>query len=265
MQALNPAVDLQAFFESLGHARDCVLMLDYDGTLAPFHERPECARPYPEVAAALDELIAQARTRIVIVSGRELTDLLPLLAFTRRPEIWGAHGWQRLLPDGRRVERAAEPAMSAKLDQAERLAQGLEAKGARLERKPASLALHWRGLGEASAGGIRAAAASLWQQVLDGRTVELMDFDGGMELRALGHNKHHAVKTVLSETAGGSAVAYLGDDLTDEDAFAAVKARGLAVLVRTEPRSSRADLWIQPPDELVAFLKRWRERRATRN
>jgi len=155
--------------------------------------------------------------------------------------------------------------MCAKLDQAERLAHGLEAEGARLERKPASLALHWRGVGEAGAAGIRAAAASLWQQVLDGKTVELMDFDGGMELRALGHNKHHAVKTVLSETAGGSAVAYLGDDLTDEDAFAAVKARGLAVLVRTEPRSSRADLWIQPPDELVAFLKRWRERRATRN
>ena len=92
-----------------------------------------------------------------------------------------------------------------------------------------------------------------------------MEFDGGLELRALGHNKHHAVKTVLSETPGDSVVAYLGDDLTDEDAFAAVKiAHGLAVLVRSEPRSTRADLWIQPPEELVVFLDRWREHRAAR-
>ena len=38
-------------------------------------------------------------TRVVIVSGRALADLLPLLSFKRRPEIWGAHGWQRLLPE----------------------------------------------------------------------------------------------------------------------------------------------------------------------
>jgi trehalose-6-phosphatase len=63
---------------------------------------------------------------------------------------------------------------------------------------------------------------------------------------------------VLSETAGDGAIAYLGDDLTDEDAFAAVKPRGLAVLVRPELRETEADVWLQPPRELVAFLKRWR-------
>ena len=91
-----------------------------------------------------------------------------------------------------------------------------------------------------------------------------MDFDGGLELRALGHNKHHAVKTVLSETPGDSCVAYLGDDVTDEDAFSAIKARGLSVLVRPEPRATRADLWIQPPGELVDFLERWRGQRVAR-
>src|SRR5262249_49287684 len=144
MRALNPTTDLQAFFEALGQAQECVLMSDYDGTLAPLHERPACARPYPGVAEMLDELIEQSQTRIVIVSGRELHDLLPLLPFRRRPEVWGAHGWQRLLPDGRLVEREAGSAVKEKLDIAERLAQPLEKEGARLERKPASLALHWR-------------------------------------------------------------------------------------------------------------------------
>jgi trehalose 6-phosphate phosphatase len=266
MRSLNSAIDLHAFFGSLGHARECVLMLDYDGTLAPFHERPERAQPYPAVATTLEKLIEQARTRMVIVSGRELNDLLPLLPFRRRPEVWGAHGWQRLLPDGRLVEREAGSAMNEKLDDAERLARPFALKGARLERKPASVALHWRGLAENSAAAIRAAAAPSWQGLVDGKTVELMEFDGGLELRAHGHNKHHAVKTVLSETAGDSVVAYLGDDLTDEDAFAAVKtAQGLAVLVRPELRPTRADLWIRPPEELVVFLERWREHRAPQN
>lgn len=52
-------------------------------------------------------------------------------------------------------------------------------------------------------------------------------------------------------------MAYLGDDVTDEDAFHAVKPRGLAVLVRAELRETAADLWIRPPRELVAFLRSW--------
>src|SRR5262245_4511114 len=258
MRALNPATDLHAFFDGLSQAPQCVLLMDYDGTLAPFDEKPERAHPYPEVANALEQLIEAGRTRVVIVSGRELNDLLPLLPFRRRPEIWGSHGWQRLLPDGRLLAREPDAAVRDKLDAAERLARDLVLKGARLERKAASVALHWRGLPPEIAADVHAAARNSWESLAKGGAVELMDFDGGLELRAMGHNKHDAVKTVLSETPGDSLVAYLGDDVTDEDAFSAIKARGLAVLVRPEPRATRADLWIQPPRELVDFLDRWR-------
>ena len=261
MRILNPAVDLHAFFERLGAARDCVLLTDYDGTLAPFHERPECAHPYPEAAAAVEALMEQGTTRVVIVSGRELSELMPLLPFRRRPEIWGAHGWQRLMTDGRLVERETARATRDKLDEAARCAREFESAGARLECKPASVALHWRGLAAAAVPEIRNAATNAWQPHVDGHSVELLEFDGGLEMRALGHNKHDAVKTVLSETPGGSVAAYLGDDATDEDAFAAVKPRGLAVLVRREPRPTRADLWVRPPDGLVAFLERWKDSR----
>jgi trehalose-6-phosphatase len=62
---------------------------------------------------------------------------------------------------------------------------------------------------------------------------------------------------VLSELAPGAAVAYLGDDRTDEDAFAALAGRGLAVLVRDRDRPTEADIRLRPPDEVVAFLSRW--------
>ena len=51
--------------------------------------------------------------------------------------------------------------------------------------------------------------------------------------------------------------AYLGDDLTDEDAFKAIKGKGIGVLVREEPRKTAADIWIKPPDELLSFLSNW--------
>jgi len=49
----------------------------------------------------------------------------------------------------------------------------------------------------------------------------------------------------------------LGDDRTDEDAFKSIKGRGLGVLVREAFRPTYADVWIKPPEELLAFLARW--------
>jgi trehalose-phosphatase len=85
----------------------------------------------------------------------------------------------------------------------------------------------------------------------------MLPFDCGMELRAVGCNKQHAVKAVLAQTPDRSAVAYLGDDITDEDAFRAVKPRGLGVLVRADFRPTEADVWLRPPDDLVTFLNHW--------
>jgi trehalose-6-phosphatase len=64
----------------------------------------------------------------------------------------------------------------------------------------------------------------------------------------------------MSEAGPGSAIAYLGDDMTDEDAFAVMKPRGIGVLVRPEFRETAADIWIRPPRELLAFLGHWKTR-----
>ncbi|MGH9571319.1 MAG: hypothetical protein ACRD4F_16865, partial [Candidatus Angelobacter sp.] len=53
------------------------------------------------------------------------------------------------------------------------------------------------------------------------------------------------------------AAAYLGDDLTDEDAFQAINGRGLSVLVRPAWRSTTAQAWLRPPGELIQFLNDW--------
>jgi len=264
MQVLNPRVELAAFFERVASASQRVLILDYDGTLAPFRVRPEEAAPYPGLTETLAGIIGEGRTRVVIVSGRPAAELVPLLGLPEPPEIWGAHGWERVLPSGER--RTGEPGAGARarLEEAERTIRELARGGARLERKRASRALHWRGLPAPEAARLREQATERWAPLTQEGEVELLEFDGGLELRASGCNKQHAVRTVLSETGAASAVAYLGDDVTDEDAFAAVKLRGLAVLVRAEIRPTAADVWLRPPAELIEFLRRWARAAAAR-
>ena len=68
---------------------------------------------------------------------------------------------------------------------------------------------------------------------------------------------------ILEEMGGSGAVAYLGDDRTDEDAFEAIAGKGLGVLVRPERRPTAAEVWLKPPGELLDFLDQW-QRRAER-
>ena len=261
MKVLTPRVDLTGFYERVAKAPGRVLMLDYDGTLAPFNVRPERAVPYPEVLPVLDAIVSAGGTRVVVVSGRPADELPPLLALTERLEIWGSHGWERLMPDGRRVAQQPTPAASDALRAAAAAVGSTQDQGARIEVKLASVALHWRGLEAERAVAVEERARSAWTEAADGGALELLPFDGGLEVRATGCNKQYAVKAVLSETPEDHAVAYLGDDVTDEDAFRAVKLRGLSVLVRAQFRETAADVWLEPPHELVEFLSHWRPTR----
>ena len=98
---------------------------------------------------------------------------------------------------------------------------------------------------------------SICEKLARDQGMELLPFDGGLELFAPGKNKGDAVRTIMQESGQETAAAYLGDDQTDEKAFRAIKGKGLAVLVRSESRPSLADIWIKPPDEVERFLRDW--------
>jgi trehalose 6-phosphate phosphatase len=195
---------------------------------------------------------------LVVISGRWTKDLIPLLGLEEPPEIWGSHGWERKRP-GKETEigRLEEETVRSLVEAEEwARAEGLEA---RCERKPACLALHWRGLAEERARGLRRRALTRWSAIAAPGSLEVREFDGGVELRAEGRSKGFAVETVLGEAGEGAVAAYLGDDLTDEDAFHALEGRGLRVLVRREERPTQADLLLTPPDDLLWFLRRYAE------
>jgi trehalose 6-phosphate phosphatase len=257
MRILNERFDLEHFFKQVSHASHRALLLDYDGTLAPFRVERSQAVPYPGVRQCIDRIMEDTDTRLVLISGRYTQELIPLLGFKRVPEIWGSHGWERLLPNGH--HEIAQPNRLALqgLAEADTWGEEIMALGGQVEQKPACLAVHWRGLPPDAVGRVRGKVLENWALLAQESGLALHEFDGGLELRVPGRNKSDAVNTIFAEAGAGTIAAYLGDDLTDEDAFRAIKGRGLGVLVRSELRPTAADAWLKPPEELLDFLDRW--------
>ncbi len=248
--------DLGTFWDGLATAHQSCLLLDYDGTLAPFRAERDSAVPYPGVRERLAAIIRARRTRVVVVSGRAAHDIPPLLDVAPVPEIWGSHGQERISAGGSYQPPVLPQDIQAALDSARRRAVDL-GFGDCIEEKPAGVALHWRGLDRRRAMEARQVVEPVWQELAAGSRLALGDFDGGLELRSRLLTKADAVARILDPEPRGTVCAYLGDDLTDEDAFAAIHNRGLGVLVRGEPRETQAEAWLVPPAELLGFLEHW--------
>lgn len=244
------------FLEQLAAAPERVLFLDYDGTLAPFTPARDQAYPYAQVPELIDCILSTCRTRVVLVSGRSAEQIPPLLGRVPQLEIWGAHGLERIHTDGQ-VDHFPIPddAVSALAHAAARLdSEGLAEF---CETKRGAIAVHWRGLAPVHVADISNAAYRALASVACHADLRLTEFDGGLELRVPAGNKEYAVRAVLSEVCDDAAVAYLGDDNADEDAFAQVNTRGLTVLVRPAYRRTNAQAWIKPPEQLLQFFLDW--------
>ncbi len=246
---------LSAFFDRLRSAPSRVLFLDYDGTLAPFQIDRDRAFPYPGVPVLIDRIMENG-TRVVFVTGRPVREVLLLSGLRRQPEVWGSHGLERLKPDGSYSVEKVSTEQEAGLTQAqERLrSQGLKN---RMELKPGAVALHWRGLEPQEIDKLSDTVRHLWYPLVRQYPLDLLAFDGGLELRVRGKDKSQAVAAILGESNPDSVIAYLGDDRTDEDAFHALRGRGLTVLVRDQPRPTLAEVQLRPPQELIQFFSEW--------
>jgi trehalose 6-phosphate phosphatase len=253
--AANSA-EVARFMSAVAQSPASALLLDYDGTLAPFCLDRQNALPYPGITGVLQEIIANGRTRVVIITGRNASEVIPLLRVFPHPEIWGCHGSERLRPDGTCETTLIEETVLQALADADRWLRNHELRNW-AEYKTAAIAIHWRGLDEARAAEIHSLVMGGWSPIAQRTPMELLEFDGGIELRLPGRDKGDAVRTILNEVGPEVPIAYLGDDLTDERAFLALSNMGLSVLVRPHWRKTAASLWIRPPEGVREFLTKW--------
>lgn len=252
------AKKLKEFFQSFAGRPAPLLLLDYDGTLAPFRVDRFKALPWSGVRALLTQIQRQKRTRIVVITGRSAHELVPLLGIDPPLEIWGLHGAERVFPDGQRELEQIPLAARNKLDELRAILRR-DSLGGLFEDKANGVVMHWRGASPRKAKLIEQRVRELLEPLAQTDGLALLEFEAGVELR-VGRDKGGAVELILREADPGAPVAFLGDDLTDEAAFHAVNhlgPLGLSVLVRSQWRETKANVWLRPPAELRAFLKMW--------
>ena len=252
------AEKLETFFLRFAGGASPSLLLDYDGTLAPFRVDRFKARPWAGVRKLLGRIQRQGRTRMAVITGRPAGEIAPLLGLEQPVEVWGLHGAERLYPDGRRELEQPPAATEEKLEELrEHLKR--DSLGGLFEDKANGVVMHWRGASVRKARLIERRTRALFEPLARMEGLGLLEFEAGLELRA-GRDKGEAVRAILAESGAGGPVAFLGDDLSDEAAFRAVNeqgSRGLSVLMRRKWRETAAEVWLRPPGELMGFLKRW--------
>lgn len=252
MIILDPEFLLSYFFDLLSKTADSLLILDFDGTLAPFTIDPKETKPYSGVFRRIKKIMNTCRTHVVIISGRDLESLVTKVP-EPYPELWGGHGGERLLmnssrPISKSLSKQNRDVLKAAASNAEKYAPDLYC-----ESKQFSVALHWRGKDPKTANPVRKG----WNELIIGKPFLIQEFDEGFELRVKGIDKGKAVRQLIREWPEKSLIAYLGDDLTDEAAFRQIKNKGLKVLVRDKMRDTYADIYLKPPGELLKFLDCW--------
>jgi trehalose 6-phosphate synthase len=230
------------------------LLLDLDGTLVPFAPTAEEAVLDGEAVSLLDAL-HEVGIQVVIVTGRNqpLVDTMRPLA---RHAWWFAeHGAWR--SDGGAWTGPPQADELDDLDELARTVGALDVAGARLERKTLSLCVHWREV----AADEKEAAITAIELACDEWLEERPDYEriAGvecLEVRLRSAHKGAAVTWVRERLPGAPMIA-IGDDVTDEDMFAALGEDDLAVAVLNDRRRrSRARVWLSGPPSVRGFL-RW--------
>ena len=249
---LPSALDSSTLARQLETKRPAVF-LDYDGTLTPIVARPELALLDEAVRHTLAALAK--RCPVAVVSGRDRSDVQRLVDIDGLIYA-GSHGFDISGP-GLQTEHGA--AYLPDMDDAEtELRRSLNhIRGALLERKRYSLAVHVRGLPPNAALAAEAAVdAALSHHAHLRKGTGKMVFE---LLPRLDWHKGHAVLHILEAlrlSAADVLPIYVGDDRTDEDAFAALAGRGAGILVAESPHPTAAYYTLRDPDEVHRFLKR---------
>lgn len=248
------ALDRLRELEAWQNGRRLVLFLDFDGTLAPIVDDPAAARLPNETRSVL-RILAE-RCPVTIVSGRDRADVQSKVDIDGL-HYAGNHGFDIMGPDEQKILPEAEES----LDDIRRTERELEERlgeipGMVIEPKRFSVAVHFRGVADAShveriVEVVEDLAARTGLRQRHGKKVlELeppVDWDKGRALRWL----LQAMDLQHSE----SFIIYIGDDTTDEDAFAALEGDGAGIVVADGVCASLADYRLDDPEAVQVFLQ----------
>lgn len=240
---------------SRGHL---LLLLDFDGTLAEFNPDPQAVELPGARRRLLLDLASRADTTLGIVSGRRLADVR---GRTRLPAgVWysGLHGLEIEGPGITFIHPDTEKTAAALRELAAGLSPELSAlRGVFLEDKALSVVAHYRDAAPEDAAKVPAIVERHAGPHVESGVFRLMRGACMVEiLPNIDWHKGSAVSLIRERVAAdrGVGTVYVGDDVTDQDAFQAVRGRGVSVAA--SPRARGADVQVDGPREVEELLRR---------
>ena len=237
---------LERALAKLAKVPTLLVALDFDGVLAPIVQDPSTSRPLPGSAAAVRGLADLPDTAVAMLSGRALDDLRAVSGFATPIRLVGSHGGE--FDDGEldltEPQRVLKDELSAAV---RRLVDG--EPGVRLESKPAGIVVHVRGadpeVAERVLDAVRTGPASL-------PGVESTAGKAVLEMAVVQVSKGAAIDT-LRGRLGADAVLFVGDDVTDETAFARLQPGDVGVKVGEG--DTAAEFRVDSPDDVTQLLE----------
>ncbi len=217
----------------LAAAPSLLIACDFDGTLADIVPDPDDARPRPRAIEALARLSAMPGVTIAVISGRALRDLKRRLSEDLNVTLVGSHGAEWQGADAAPAD-SATGALLRRLEAAARdAASGLPGIG--VETKPFGIALHYRRASEPDA---RVAIARFESALSKITGAHVRHGSKVIEASAVSANKGDSLREVRRR-AQAEMVVFIGDDRTDEDAFAALARQDIGIKVGEGPTLAR--------------------------
>ncbi|HQB94875.1 MAG TPA: trehalose-phosphatase [Candidatus Omnitrophota bacterium] len=256
---LTPKLD-PGTIEKIARAPFLMMVLDYDGTLTPIVKRPSLARLDSRMRAVLGTLAGMRNVRIAIVSGRALSGLERLVG-VKRLDYVGNHGLERKIRGVHEIDPCAIRVRGFVLKFEHDLKKALKGiPGIFIENKVYSLSVHYRNVPAALVNKARRIFRKVWD-----------DFSAQVYFHIRPGKKVWEVRPVQGCSDKGGAVRLLryrvprekrkrmmmvcvGDDKTDEDAFAALRRSDISIGVGGSVRHARFRL--RSPEEVLGVLQR---------
>ena len=242
----------QAVKDYLSHGRNLIL-LDYDGTLAPFVKLPEKAKPDQKLTQILKQLCNHPQNEIVVISGRDkdtLNSWLGKLPVNLIAEHGAFHRlkdrpWQANVQQGEDWKEDIRPILQLSVDRT---------PGSFIEEKKFALVWHFR-KSEPDLAKLRTQELKD-TLVMMATNLNLGVFEGNkiIEVKPISINKGQAISHWLNYDINWSFIFCAGDDYTDEDMFSVLPESAISCKVGTGP--SNAKYRLNSPEQLRKFLSK---------